>query len=89
MDIQPQGMLSSAPQQSPQARGYSGIIDVKGEKVLVNNGSAKYKGENFRVYGNGEAVIDSKNQIVGTIVNQSFKPLDSNDIYKLKKSGMA
>lgn len=81
-----QGMFSSAP---PNKKGYSGIVNVKGDKVLVDNGKASYEGNTFRVFGNGEMVADSRNQIIGYIENQIFKPLTEEHLSKLKKMGMA
>jgi hypothetical protein len=83
------GMFSSAPQKPQQKSGYSGIVNVKGEKVLASNGKAEYNGEIYRIYGNGEAVVDSKDQIIGYIDNQTFRTMDEAYLNKLKKMGIA
>ena len=81
-----QGMLSSPPQQQPQAGGYNGVVDVQGQKVQVSGGIAEYDGERYFVSDNGEIVMDKARKPLGYVEDGVFKPLDQNTFsYSVKR----
>ena len=82
-----QGMLSSPPQQQPQAGGYNGIVDVQGQKVQVSGGVAEYDGQQYFVSNNGEIVMDKARKPLGYVEEGMFKPLDQKHIQLLREKG--
>lgn len=80
-------MLSSPPQQAQQQGGYSGVVDVQGQKIQVSGGVAEYDGQKYFVSDNGEIVMDQQRKPLGYIEGGIFKPLDQQHIQLLRQKG--
>lgn len=86
------GMLSNQ-QEVPQEQGaegsYNGVVDYGTGKVLVRNGMAEIDGKNFKVFGDGDMIVDEDANIVGYIVDGTYQPMDAEQLNKLVEMGMA
>jgi hypothetical protein len=67
--------------------GYSGVVSVNGNPVEVVDGVAEFEGQTFFISKDGSMVMTQQAEVVGSIQNGEFIPIDEAYLEQLRAAG--
>lgn len=66
---------------------FNGVVNVDGQPVQVTNGQATFQGQLYAISNDGSMVVTPDKHIVGYIEANNFKPMDQQQMEKLRQMG--
>ncbi len=72
---------------NPQ-QGYSGVVQVQGQPVQVQNGEANFGGQTYYVSHDGSMVVDAQRNLLGHVQGGQFMPTTDEHVAQLRGAGL-